>query len=150
MQAELTEIDVEILTFIEARGSADIESIKNKFRDIPAIEYRVKVLSTPEYFRPPSAHFSIPKSNTSYLRESVESVIDSKGFCNVKHLGIYQLTEFGEKELQDYRQRKKSDLRELWLKNAWIPMLVTLATNLLISGIKWLLPLIQQWLSSTS
>lgn len=47
-----------------------------------------------------------------------------------------------------YFDIKKHNGKELWIKNAWIPILVSVATNLVISGLKWLWPLIQQWLSN--
>ena len=50
---------------------------------------------------------------------------------------------------RDYLIRYRQTRRDLWLKNIWIPILVTIVTNLAIRGIEWLLPRIQQWLSNT-
>ncbi|QAT48546.1 hypothetical protein EQM14_01430 [Caproiciproducens sp. NJN-50] len=47
-----------------------------------------------------------------------------------------------------YFDVKKRRNKELWIKNAWIPILVSVATNLAINGLKWLWPLIQEWVSS--
>lgn len=61
---------------------------------------------------------------------------------------IFCIAPLGKKALQDYQKQNKVDKRMLWLKNAWIPILVSIATNLIIDGMRQLLPLIQEWVSS--
>lgn len=146
---ELTDIDVKILCFIEEHPSIDMESIKARFKNASAVEYRVKLLATQEYRHYGNLPISHPIDNTSYILEDTEDVRGDNGIHSVKRLGTYQITDFGRKEIQDHRRKRKSRRRELWLKNAWIPILVTLATNLIIGGVKWLLPLIQEWLTHT-
>lgn len=144
----LTDIDAKILEYIERNEPVSMDSIKRKFSKISAIEYRVHILSTPEYSYIPNCPISLPKANTSYLRESVESIPDGKGNNVVKHLGIYQLTERGKKELQNYRQTKSSAMKELWLKNAWIPIIVAFVTTVITNYMLPMLPQTLQWLSS--
>ena len=92
---------------------------------------------------------SLPIPNTAYIEQDYESIKTDIGETEYRPLGIYHLTEFGYKSLQDYEYNQAAHKREIWLKNAWIPILVTLVTNLLIHGIKELWPLIQEWLSHT-
>lgn len=145
---ELTEIDIQILRFVSKSEPASLEAIKLKFPTASSIEYRVKLLSTPEYRRVGNLPITNPVPNSSYLsQDRIETVVN--GRVKIEMLGTYRLTENGQKFLQDYGQKARSDRKELWLKNAWIPILVTLATNLVISGVKWLFPLIVQWLASS-
>lgn len=52
-------------------------------------------------------------------------------------------------ELYHIYRSYKAELRFwLMLKSLWIPIVVSIITNLIIDGIQWLLPLIQQWFSS--
>ena len=59
--------------------------------------------------------------------------------------GRMTISDLGRDYLVCHRQTR----RDLWLKSVWLPILVTVVTNLTIHGIGWLLPRIQQWLSST-
>ena len=77
------------------------------------------------------------------LKLTYEEVTHIPGYAP-KATGLMSITNLGRDYLIYCRQRKK----ELWLKNAWIPILVTIVTNLIIDGLKCLSPQIQQWLSS--
>ena len=44
-----------------------------------------------------------------------------------------------------YFELKHKGKRLLWLKSAWIPIIVTLVTNLLVAVLKWLSPQILEW-----
>ena len=144
---DITEIDIQILQFVSSRDAASLESIKSRFPKVLSIEYRVKLLSTPEYKRFGNLPISNPVPNSSYLSQDYGDVMDGN---ITKHVPLdrYRLTDSGRKFLQDNIRTTKSERRELWIKNAWIPILVTLATNLVISGVKWLFPLLTQWLAS--
>lgn len=142
---EINELDISILQFLKENGPSSIDSIKEAFQEIEAIEYRVTELSTPEYRSIPHARVPIP--NTSYIVEDWERVREN-GIMVTKPLGTYRLTDLGKKTLQDYISYSKSQRKDLWLKNAWIPILVSLATNLILGGLRRLWPLIQQWVSS--
>lgn len=70
-------------------------------------------------------------------------------YCHVEHLGIYELTEYGKRELEDYLAAKKTDRKELWLKNAWIPIIVSLVTSAIANYILPKLPQILRWAANT-
>lgn len=136
---ELTETDFKLLKFISENEPVGIEKIKAKLSDIDSIEYRISQLKNMEYRT--VASIQIPIENTSYVYEEYD-------YDNGKSLGIYSATDMGKKALQDYCHKQNKSKKEFWLKNAWIPILVTIATNIVIGGIKQLWPLIQQWFSS--
>lgn len=140
----LTEIDYRILEFISHNEPIKIDDIKNKLPNISSLEYRINLLATPEHRK--VGYDYVPIDNTYCLKEECE--YGNGVITTVKGLQIYSLTDMGRKALQDYKTEKKRKKRELWIKNAWPPILVSVATNLLIIGIKWLLPLIQKWLSN--
>ncbi len=142
---DLTENDVKILRYIKKYGSSSIADMENAMPDIKALCYRVEVLSTPEYRKVHS--ISLPIENTAFLEEDYELATTDIGETVSKPLGVYRLTAFGDKTLQDYEHQRISRQKELWLKNAWIPILVSLVTNLLIHGITELWPLIKGWAS---
>ena len=144
----LNDIDAKILQYIARHGSADMTAIKAHFRSIAAIEYRVKTLASPEYRYIPNTPISTPKPNSSYLHERTTSSVDEIGCAHVKHLGIYELTEFGQRALQNYTQAARTAQKELWLKNAWIPIIVSLVTTVTANYILPKLPQILQWIAS--
>lgn len=137
----LTSIDAELLKFIHKNGSADLASIKQKFPKISAIEHRLKKLSTPKYRELPNAPFvrpKIPIENSSFL---------------IKRTGanasvVYELTEYGQQTLQDYFAAKRLHRRELWLANAWIPIIVSFVTTVITNYILPRLPRIIQWFAN--
>lgn len=55
------------------------------------------------------------------------------------------ISQFGKA----YLAGRKNEFKHILLKDVFIPIIVTLITNLLIFGIQWLLPLIQGLLAST-
>ena len=141
---ELTDIDVKILRFIKDHGSASLMDMECFMPEVTSLRYRVDQLSTPEYRKIHS--ISLPLENTSFLEKDYATVTMENGETDYRSLGIYRLTAFGDKALQDYEHKHTTHKRELWLKNAWIPILVSLVTNLLIHGIKELWPLIRELL----
>lgn len=144
---ELTEIDAKILAFISHNGSSTMEQLKKQFPAVSSLEFRVKLLAKSDYER--IRNISIPISNTAYLSQDHETKRDNNGFASVHYLGVYRLTTFGEKALQDYQQSRRSYKRELWLKNAWIPIIVSLVTSAIANCILPRLPQILQWAAST-
>lgn len=132
---ELSEIDVKILLYVKEHGSVSTKDIENAFPEIEAINLRLR-------------DFYI-KSESALLVLKRETVIDSTN-NTVNSFSNLHITNLGLKTLQDYDYQQKSHIKELWLKNAWIPILVTLATNLLLGALKRLLPLIQELLSHVS
>lgn len=55
------------------------------------------------------------------------------------------ISQFGKA----YLAGRKNEFKHILLKDVFIPIIVTLITNLLIFGIQWLLPLIQGLLTNT-
>ena len=137
----MTSIDAELLKFINDNGTADLASIKRKFPKVSAVEYRLEKLSTPEYRPAPKAPFAaiqIPIKNSSFLIEHSDS----------NALVRYELTDYGKQALQDYLAAKRLYRRDLWLKNAWIPIIVAFATTLITNYILPKLPQILQWVAN--
>lgn len=143
---DLSDIDYYILDFIALKQPVGIEELREKFLSVQSLDYRIHILSTPEYEYVRSGRMAI--ENSYCLQEAYEEKISESGFTSLEYLQIYSLTELGQKLLQDHKISTKKARKNLWLKNAWIPILVSLATNLVLRGIGQLLPLIQQWVSS--
>ena len=51
--------------------------------------------------------------------------------------GMYSANKDGRR----YLVYCKAQRRDLWMRNLWIPIIVSLVTNLILIGIRWLLPL---------
>ena len=143
---DLTEIDAKILQFIDSRGTADTAAIKKKFPDT-AIEYRLKKMSTPEV-KYITSGFSVPIENTCFLHEQTEETVIN-GIFHVKGLGIYELTEYGTQVLENYLAAKHSARKDLWLKIAWIPIIVSFVTSPIANYILTKLPQILRWAANT-
>ena len=143
---DLTEIDAKVLQFIDSRGTADTAAIKKKFPDT-AIEYRLKKMSTPEV-KYITSGFSVPIENTCFLHEQTEETVIN-GIFHVKGLGIYELTEYGTQVLENYLPAKHSARKDLWLKNAWIPIIVSFVTSAIANYILPKLPQILRWAANT-
>ena len=133
---EPNETDIRILRTVKALGEADIESISRKLPKIDAVSLRVRKLSTPEYSQfGNSPAISVPKPNTAYL---VRSQTDETKF---------QITELGEMAIQEFGFARRQKRRMLWLKNAWIPIIVSILTTVAITVLKSLWPKIQELVS---
>lgn len=143
---DLTEIDYQILKFFKENGSVSIENAQKALSDIESIEYRIKALAKPE--RKLNIHIYEPIPDTCCLEEDREKYREGN-FTKYKSLGTFHITTLGKKVLQDHEITQIQHRKDMWLQNAKIPILVTLVTNLVIDGTKWLLPLILQSLSNT-
>lgn len=141
---ELTSIGFKILDFVNANGPTNVETLKNNFPDIDSIDLRAHEMSKIKY----NSTGRVPLKNSSFLVQKYECVSTDLG-PHQKETGIFSITDYGKKALQDYKESVKEKRKELWLKNAWIPILVSVATTSLINGLQWLLPLIQQWVSNS-
>lgn len=137
----LTSIDAELLKFIHENGGADLASIKQKFPKVSAVEYRLKKLATPEYRPIPKTSFPMPKipiANSSFLTRHKDE----------NDLVVYELTDYGKQALQDYFAAKRLHRWELWLENAWIPIIVAFVTTVITNYILPKLPTIIQWFAN--
>lgn len=143
---DLTEIDYRILKFFKENGSVSIENAQKALPDIESIEYRIKTLAKPE--RKSNIRIYEPIPDTCCLEEDREEYRDGN-ITKYKFLGTFHITTLGKKALQDYQTAEKQRKKDIWLVNAKIPIIVTIITNLVIYGIQWSLPLIQQWFSNS-
>lgn len=123
-----------------------MQAIEMALPEVDSVPYRINQLRGQKYRKAGTSYFATP--NSSYLREEYSSTTEDHLEFPVPQ-GTYILTDLGRTALQDHELAQKSHRRELWLKNAWIPILVTVATNLAIRALGWLTPLIQGWLSNT-
>ena len=146
---EPTETDFQILRYIAKHGSTSISQLESRFPAMESLEYRVRQMATPQSKSSGSGHSSyrVPIPNTSYLLEDYRDFKDGP-FTKVEYLGTFHLTEFGRKAIQDHTQSTKSARKELWLKNAWIPIIVAFVTTVLTNYLIPKLPQILEWLSS--
>lgn len=127
---ELTNIDIKILEYINNNGPTHINKIKSKFSNISEIEYRIKLLS--EQKSSQSGSYYIP--NSSYINQKYECSKETS-FVNIEETGIYEITELGKKSIRDFKNNNRTHKREIWLKNAWIPIIVSLASYMLLNYI---------------
>ena len=145
---ELSDNDVKILKYIRRHGQAAVEDLERALPDVASVAYRVKVLSTPEYKYVSTVRLAL--ENTSFIEQDYTVVTDAETHTSHHEpLGIYRLTEFGLKALQDHECTAKTSRRELWLKNAWIPIIVAFVTTLLANYmLPRLLHMIESWAST--
>ena len=145
---QLTAIDFRILSYFRDHSPASIDNARKALPDIVEIEYRIKYMATYDTYR--NAYFREYIPNTSCLKLNMRKATDSQTHITThESLDTYSITTLGRKTLQDYEIAEKQRKKDMWLQNAKIPILVTIITNLVIDGTKWLLPLILQSLSNT-
>ena len=130
---DFSKYDFQILEFVSKNKPVKIEQIKNRFKNLTSIEERISRLSEPEFSK-----LGIFVKNTSVIIPIVDNNVIA-----------YITTDWGETVLQDYKISQRNSNKRMWLKNAWIPIIVTIATNLLVIGIKALLPLILELFSNS-
>lgn len=139
---EHSDLDMQILEFIKRHEPTDLKSIVEGLPKISSAEFRVKQMCS-------SGHYTEARGinqHDFYIRQDVRTYQEGL-LTKQEYLDSYQLTDSGRAVLQNYEYAKHKGRKELWLKNAWIPILVSLATNLVIDGTKWLLPQILERLS---
>lgn len=134
-------LDFEILDFINSNSPVDIETIKKRFPNLASIDYRVDAMSKKKY----NSTGRFPLKNSCFLVQKYECV-DAELGPHLKGTGIFSITDYGKKALQDYKKEIKSRRKELWMKNAWIPIFVSVITTLLTLWLKSIWPYIQQLL----
>ena len=145
--SSLSENDFKILGYIRSHEPATIEDVERALPEVDSVPFRITQMQGRMYRLPGEDRSAT--INRTYLRQECEQVTDEHHLTHIKSLGTYTLTDLGRAALQDYELTQKSQRRELWLKNAWIPILVTIATTLVIRTLEWLFPLIRGWFSST-
>lgn len=117
---EITDNEIKILEYIKTNKNVSTEQLKAMFPEIDAIDLRVK-------------RMYLYKNPSPLLKSNV-----------IETVHVYNLTEQGLKALQDHALYKKKRTRELWLKNAWIPIIVSVTTTLLTHYIlPWLIQILK-------
>ena len=132
---EFSDLDFEILEFVCKNEPVSIEKIKKNFSKISSIEYRIKELSRRDFDEKTFSY--IP--NTSVIVQKYENHSSDK-FTEQIAVGTYESTDYGKNILQDFKNKKQIQNKELWLKNAWIPIIVAFLTTLIINYILPTLP----------
>jgi len=135
----LQEIDYELLEYISENQPVHIDKIKGRFSKVQeSIEYRIEALSkgTVRKF----AGGISPVENSSFILHIWEEFMQDNGEISIRQSNSYELTGLGYQALQDYNRTLKSKRKDVWLKNAWIPILVSIAMYLLLNAV---LPLLR-------
>ena len=127
----LNKIDAHILQFICDNSTVSAEAVATRFPEISSINSRLRELEG------------------CYFIESLCDVFQSEKLTIVNDSSVYRITDFGRKELENYALSTKQYQRELCLKNAWIPILVSFVTTVITTSLwptvqRWLLSLLQQ------
>lgn len=138
----LEHLDYEILDYVSKFDKVTKEAVISHFqKSIPDVEYRFDLLCRYTY----NQSTRIPGYIVVECKKSAGPFLD----LMPEPTGFYCISDKGRKALNDYKIAQKREKRMLWLKNAWIPILVSIVTNLIISALKQLLPLILRLLSHT-
>ena len=125
--------DAEVLEYFRKNSPASVSDAKKALPGAGAVEQRIAALSKPDI---------------GLLSEDVDTDLSGTRELH-RGLGIYRITPRGELALDDYLAERKQHRKELLLKSVWMPILVSIAANIAIDGIRQLWPLIQQWLLHT-
>lgn len=121
---QLTKLDADILAFIREKEFVTLDDVKQRFPKIETTEYRIQLMS--------EASDALIYPERTYWQDEISQF-------RHRDTGRYGLTPDGEKALEDYQYEHRLRDRELWIKNAWLPLLTTVAFNLIKAGIEWLL-----------
>ena len=142
----LTETDYFILKFIKNNNPVHLDDIKREFSNIDSLEYRIRALKTPDMRSSGQFSCPIPIPGTSYISEDYEVTSAPGDVPTQRGLEVYTITPLGKKVLQDYQIRNKRELKQIWLRHAWIPIIVSTITTVIIHLLSPLLSLIGEWL----
>ena len=121
---QLTKLDADILAFVREKEFVTLDDVKRRFPKIETTEYRIQLMS--------DASDALIYPERTYWQDEISQF-------RHRDTGRYGLTPDGEKALEDYQYEHRLRDRELWIKNAWLPLLTTVAFNLIKAGIEWLL-----------
>lgn len=140
---EINDIDIEILRFISQHEPVSLNFVINGLPNISAVAFRVKQMCSSGRYRAAATAVE-----TGLITQDVRTFQDGR-FLKQEYLDAYRLTDLGRKTLQDHDCSEKKHRRELWLKNAWIPIIVAFVTTLLTNYILPRLPQIIKWFAHT-
>lgn len=74
----------------------------------------------------------------------VDKRAEMPGTDKSKYLGLYLITEKGMALLENHKIHKQNEEKEFYKKSIITPIFVTVIANLVITLLKWLLPLISE------
>lgn len=129
----ITAGDAEVLKYFRKHSPASASDAKKALPDTGSADHRIAALSKPD---------------VGFLTEDMDTDLSGTRELH-RRLGVYRITPKGEIALGDYLTEQRQHRKELFLKSVWMPILVSIAANLTIAGIRQLWPLIQQWLFHT-
>ena len=121
---QLTKLDADILAFIREKEFVTLDDVQKRFPKVETAEHRIQLMA---------------KGSHALIWPERICTQDEIGQFIPSLTGRYSLTLDGEKALEDYQYEHRLRDRELWIKNAWLPLLTTVAFNLIKAGIEWLL-----------
>lgn len=137
---ELSEIDYLVLEYINNFDTVSKEQLFQHFSyKIDELDYRLSLLKTPVFRLVGNSRIPIDDSN--YIEEICVQT-NNNGVVTCKGTNEFYITPLGKKVLRDYKSHKKSQRIELWIKNAWLPIIVSIITTLLTTCITRMLQLI--------
>ena len=140
---KINDIDAKILRFIKDHEPINLQTIVSGLPDIYAVEFRVKQMCSSGHY----THSRTTDHSSFYIQQDVRTYLDDS-VTKQEYMDAYRLTDQGQTVLQDYMHSTKKYRRELWLKNAWIPIIVAFATTVLANYLLPKLPQILKWASS--
>lgn len=130
----LTEDDFAILVYIKKHSPISIGAVIKHFgKRIDAVDNRVFALLNPEHSIIDNRHvLTVP--NSSYIQKVGSD----------KNPDLLELTVPGKHAVQNYLTSKRVDRQKFLFRSVAVPIMVTVATELILHGILWLLPLIKE------
>ena len=125
---KLVTIHYEILSCLKRRGSLTREQLSRHLSSIDAFDiYLSQLLSA------------------GYVNEEMDSWVDVLGRAQFRMKNIFYISNTGKKALQDYKNQRKENNRDMWKEKALIPIIVAIATTILLNLLAWLLLPITRW-----
>lgn len=91
---------------------------------------------------------SVDLQRWSPILRSALQELSSGNFLRIESKGpnAYNIKLTGNAFL--FEEKEQEARKNLLLEKAWLPIIVTIATTLVIDAAKWLFPLLKQWLAS--
>lgn len=141
---ELTKNDYKVLEYINRFTSVHKNDIEKHFNNrIVSLDYILSKLSKVDYKLNGDVPF--PIANSNYIEEEFDRPTDDYETPR-KSLNMFHITDIGRDVLQNYHIKQRVAKKDLWLKNALIPVIVSFVTTNITMYLIPKLPLILKWL----
>ena len=131
---ELTDNDFAILKYLNKHNEVSEHVVFKHFKKLP-IQHHLSVLSGADY--PLASSYINLAPNAEYILVIKKPVYD-KHHVHYSDEFFIKITELGKYALNKVKSERKSFLR----RSILIPIMVAAGTDLIIHGLRWLLPLI--------